>query len=204
MMMKILMSLFILFAFISTSFTSPLRKCPSIVTNEQLQILRKECVQYENYAVPQTLTINTRKPFLCVLYISSYTRACSKNVQVPATGFTKLNISSVCSNVSLLTEGVEGVQKLLNNQIECAGVCLDLKTASVADECNAALYLNNLTHTVNAETTIVKTEQNSNQVVKDAAKETELQVKTNPEKSGNNGKILIMILFTYIVHVHLY
>lgn len=124
-------------------------KCLNLQINQQLQKLHSDCVHYENATAPQSVATDTQKPLLCILYLSSYQKACDKNVRIPKGELPAYNISVVCSYRDVLTDGVAEIAKLMEDRVACTGVCLDLdKGATVMPECNAAWYLNNLTRSL--------------------------------------------------------
>lgn len=134
-------------------------KCLNLQSNQQLQNLHKDCVQYENVTAPQRLGADTQKQLLCILYLSSYNRACEKSLKIPNGELTVFNISFVCSHINVLVDGAEDVAKLITDRLVCGGVCLDMDKGAVVPECNAAYFLNNLTRTEKEKAAIVAEEK---------------------------------------------
>lgn len=147
---------------ISTCYAASIEtntKCLNLQSNQQLQNLHKECVQYEHVLAPQKLGADTQKQLLCILYLSSYNRACEKGLKIPDGELTLFNISSVCSHREVLVDGIEEVAKLITDRFVCGGVCLDLDKGVVVPECNAAFFLNNLMRSDKEKAAIVAQEK---------------------------------------------
>lgn len=174
-----------LFFLLSTCFAVPLpppQKCPSIESNEQLKQLRQPCVQYENATVPPTLSPDTQKQLLCVLYLATYNTACTKNVTIPESVIPQFNFANVCSNLHWV---VEGAKTLIPSRIVCQGVCVNEVKGGVLDECSAAFYLDTLAQSAVVDT---KTIERAEKTIEAEKPQPPAPVETTPKKKNATGK----------------
>lgn len=175
-------------------------KCPSMQSNPELQKLLNECVQHENATLPVQLSLETQKQVVCLLYLSSYNRACNKDVQIQQTSVVTYNMSTVCGNTDLLTEGIENLRTLIYSTFECRGVCLDVQKESTMAECSAAVYLNSILHSSIVEANAAKVAKDMGQDQNAVAPSQKHQEQIPAKKSNTNGKIKIIGQILLIKH----
>lgn len=163
------------------------QKCPSLESNQQLQQLRRKCVPFENFTVPQSISPATEPQLLCVLYLANYDAACGKNLQVPATtAIQNFSAVNVCTNLRWV---FEGAKSLISNEILCRGLCVDWKKGGVVDECNAAFYLDGLL--AHAAIVDAKTSEPSKNKQNDDVEKPHQKTETAPKETEAHGKTLL-------------